>query len=347
MTKHRTVTPHAGGEQSPGRVAGTPARRRWRRLMSLAAVSSLAMVGLAASPSQAQVTVCDQHVRDVVVFGAIEVPAGQACGLTNVTVVGDVNVEDGADLVLDGTTVAGALTVASDGFAHAQNSLVALGTTLGDAFGLSAVDSTLSTGVEVNGAVVFLSDRTNHVGDVVSTGGWTFIRDALINGEVHTTGDVATDLFRTNVSGNVTVDQAETGTMICQLNIDGVVSATNGGGVIQIGGPQPNPSCGSNVLGGLQVHDNSGTDIQISSNVVVGAVDCTGNTPEPVGFGNLFFGRVSGQCTLLGTAREGELIPPPDHPAEEEAATEEERAAEIEELVADRLAAAKKALGIS
>ena len=81
---------------------------------------ALAAVGLvvpAGPVGAALVTRCVGAAAGAAIPGDLVVPAGRSCSLSAVAVTGSVTVRAGADLtLLDGSTVAGGLTVAADGF---------------------------------------------------------------------------------------------------------------------------------------------------------------------------------------------------------------------------------------
>jgi hypothetical protein len=281
-------------------VSWLPARRR-RLLLSAVAVASLVAVGLVPSPSQAQTTVCTGSITNIITPGDIEVPDGESCVLTNVLVTGDADVGAGADLFLIESTVAGALVVNGSAFAQVTRSTVSSGISLLDAFGLLAEGSTLTAGVDVDGGL-FFSTATTISGNVISTGGWTLVETAQVAGNVSTAYDQATDLFDTTVAGNVTIHFAATGSVICRSTFSGSIAVTSSNGVIQIGGDQPTPLCGSNVFtGSMSVDNNNASDIQVAGNLILGDLACGNNTPAPAGSGNLVFGTAHGQCSNLGT----------------------------------------------
>jgi hypothetical protein len=163
---------------------------------------------------------------------------------------------------------------------------------------------------------------------VVSRDGWTFIDSGQVAGGLFTVGDEATDLVETTVKGGMSVDKALDGSIICQSVVKGGVEVTGSSGVIQIGGDQPVPLCGENVIaGGLSLVGNSATDIQVSSNMITGGMECVDNVPVPSGSDNLIFGPVSGECGVLAEARSG---------GQPVAASPEERRAAIEVLINNR-----------
>lgn len=276
--------------------------RRWRVLLSATTVASLLTVGLVATPSQAQTTTCTGSITNIITPGDLQVPDGQACVLTSVLVTGDANVGTGADLFLIESTVAGGLVVNASGYAQVTDSTINAGSTLLNAFALLAERSTLSDGVNVDGGM-FFGTANNINGEVDSSNGWTYIEKGHLSGTMTTSQDHATDLVDQTVAGGVAIDSATTGTVICGSTLSGGLSVTRGSGVIQFGGDQPTPECGSNVLtGGITLTGNTATDIQVTRNLIHGSISCSGNSPAPAGSENLIIGSSGGQCVSLGGA---------------------------------------------
>jgi hypothetical protein len=329
----------ARGDAAPGRW--------WRRLLAAAAVAGLAGTALVASPAQAQVVTCTGSISNTTVSSTVLVPDGEACHLSNVMVLGDALVGSGSDLLMD-QVVVGQVTAGKDAFVYGNALVAAQGIGLDHSFGAWLENSLVFGGADVQGSVgvLFLSEGTNYVGDVTSLGGWTLLRDGRVNGAVDSTRDQATTLVRMTVTGGVAVDTAVAGVLFCSLTSGGETSVHRSGGDIQIGGPFPTPRCAGNTFGGdLQVHDNQANDLQISANIVFGDVACTGNSPSPVGFGNIILGTASGQCSVLGTADGGGLLPPGNARGSAESTDEDEQHDAIVDPLRERRTAAETRLG--
>jgi hypothetical protein len=277
-------------------------RRRWR-LLSIVAVANLAMVGLAAAPSQAQgVSLCSGTAEGFTIAGDLAVPAGASCTLIDSTVRGNVVVRDDANLSLDGSTIRGNLTVRTNGFVGATGSSVGGVTALREAFGAAVEQSELSGGVNARESGFFFSDGTTHGVRVVSNASQTVILSGWVSGDVRTTLDLLTDVRDSVVTGGYTVDQAELGSVVCRSEIDGNVAVSGSGDLIQLGGSAPVTDCEFNVFGGsVTVTDNT-ADIRISDNVIRGDLACAGNDPAPTGSGNRIRGEATGQCADLAPA---------------------------------------------
>lgn len=275
--------------------------RRRLRLLSIVAVANLAAVGLVAAPSQAQsVSLCSGTAEGFTIAGNLAVPAGASCTLINSTVRGNVVVRDDANLSLEGSTVEGNLTVRANGFVGALDSSVGGVTALREAFGAAIEQSELGR-VNARDSGFFFSDGTSHA-QVVSNTSQTVIISGWVAGNLRTTLDLLTDVRDTVVTGALTVDQAELGSVICRSEIDGNVAVSGSGDLIQLGDSAPVAECEFNVLGGaLTLTDNS-AEIRVSDNVIRGNLNCTGNTIAPAGSDNRLRGDATGQCADLAPA---------------------------------------------
>jgi hypothetical protein len=275
-------------------------RRRWR-LLSIVAAANLAAVGLVAAPSQAQgVSLCSGTAEGFTIAGDLAVPAGASCTLIDSTVRGNVVVRDDANLSLEGSTVRGNLTVRTNGFVGALDSRVVGVTTLREAFGAAIEQSELG-GVNALNSGFFFTDGTTH-GRVTSNTSQTVILSGWVSGDVRTTLDLLTDVQDTVVTGALTVDQAELGSVVCRSEIDGNVALRGSGDLIQLGDSAPVAGCEFNVFGGaLTLADNT-AEIRVSDNVIRGNLACTGNEMVPTGSNNRLRGAEVGQCVDLAPA---------------------------------------------
>jgi hypothetical protein len=266
--------------------------------MSIVAAANLVAVGLVAAPSQAQdVSLCSGTAENFTIAGDLAVPAGASCNLINVTVTGDVVVRADANLALDASTVGGDLTIRSNGFVAATESTVQGTTALRQAFGL-ATDHAELGGLDARNSEFVFSEATRH-GEVFSRNGQTVILAGWVEGDLRTNGDLLTDVDDTVVTGGFTVNQAETGTVICRSEIDGETVLRNSGGLIQLGDEAPVLGCEFNVFADRVVLRDNAAQIRISDNVIRGDLVCTGNDPVPTGADNRLRGRGIGDCADL------------------------------------------------
>jgi hypothetical protein len=289
------------GVETPTQEQRTPVRRRWR-LLSVLVIVNLAAVALVATPSQAQVVTCTSTLSDQTIEASVVVPSGSACQLTNVVVVGRMDVQAGADLFLESTRIQGPLAVAANSFVQASDSRVDGMTTLTNSFGLYSTGSRFDRLVDARGGSFVYSDDSTHWGGVRSESGETVIESGVVIGSVWTSGDRLTDVFDTAVFGPVSITAAEYGSVVCHMGAALSVTVRNSSGVIQIGTAGVIANCGFNLLGSLGVYDNIGADIQITGNFIAGNLACTGNNPVPHGSVNLVGGSKTGQCASLSPA---------------------------------------------
>jgi hypothetical protein len=218
-----------------------------------------------------------------------------------VTITGNTTVRAGADLLLTGATLAGTLTVQSDGFANLDHSTVAGASRLNNAFGLFSADSTLTGNLTATDSGFAYSLRTSYGANVRSTNGETFVESGRIARNLATTGDNLTDLVDTVVAGTVTVADSELGSVVCSSEIDGDASfsGTAAAGVVQLGAEVPDSDCDFDVFGAdLTLTGNHGPTT-INGNVVRGVLACTDNDPAPTGSGNRLRGGATEQCANL------------------------------------------------
>ena len=260
---------------------------------------------LVAEPASAGlVTSCTGTASDVTVPNDLFVPAGQSCELTNVVINGNTTVRAGANLVLNGSTLNGTLTLQPDGFASAVQTTVTGVTKLNTAFGLYAENSTLGNVTATDSGFVFALGSS--MNNVTSTNGETYLQSARLAKNVTTTGDLLTDVYNSVVQGTVNVTGANLGSVVCLSEIDGnTVFSTSGAGsdsILQIGASAPLTGCGFNVFAGnLALTDNVAPSY-VSDNVVRGTLACTGNSPAPTGSSARIRGQATGQCAPAAVA---------------------------------------------
>lgn len=308
---------------------------RWRWL-SIVAVANLAAVGLVAAPSQARgVSLCSGTAENFTIAGDLAVPAGASCTLINSQVNGDVEVRTEANLLLEGSTIRGDVTVRDNGFIDSIESSIRGETRLRDAFGGVVEASELRRDVSVRGAGFLISDGSTHRGDISSRAGQTIVLSSRISGDLSTDGDLVTDVRDSVITGRLTVEAPQLGSVICRSEIDRDAEVQASGDLIQLG-DGVFAGCEFNVFGDdLVIRDNLG-EIQINGNVIRDDLDCTGNAIAPTGAGNRIRGEALGQCAGLGAAAAPAL-------GLSGATTESDRLTGALDQAADRAAAARAA----
>lgn len=278
-----------------------PARRlRWRVLAVLAAINLVA-VGLVSAPSQAQITSCGTLMVDQTIDGTLVVPSGSFCELQNVVVTGRVTVSNDGNLFMDGSRIMGSLTAEGGTFSILEftDSRVDGMTTLGQNVFLNSYATRYNRLVEVQGGGLNSVDST-HWGGIRSVGGETIVRGGFVVGSVSTDQDFRTDLSDTFLFGPITVRNATTGTIVCELGAALSVTANGNSDIVQVGNGPYQP-CDYNLLGSLTINNNT-ADIHINRNFIGGNLECTGNNPPPHGSFNLVGGARIDQCANLTPA---------------------------------------------
>ena len=286
---------HGGLPQQP--------RRRGKRWLAVLAGINLVAVALVAAPSQAQTVNCTGTLTDQTITATVVVPTGSACELVNVDVDGRVDVLDFADLFVNESRIRGPLTVGFSSYAEAIDSRVDGMTTMNDSFGLNTQRSRFSRLVDARNTTFVLSSDSTHWGGVRATGGQTVVEEAVVIGSIFTSGSEITDVYDSAVFGPITVVGAQYGSVLCKIGAAlSVTVRDSDGGQVHIGDPSFFGNCGFNLMGSLRVDNNLSADIMISSNIIAGNLDCSGNNPGPFGQNNLVGGAKTGQCASLSPA---------------------------------------------
>lgn len=283
--------------------------------------AALGTLALAVGPTVAAVadqapadllTRCIGTADAVTVPGDLYVPAGESCILQGTTVQGDVQVRAGGNLIAqDGATLHGDVVVRRDAYLEIVDAEVLGSTLLTSAYGSYAEGGTLGD-IEARNAGFHIglnSAQASHQ----AVGTETSLESSWVEGDVSTRGGVLTDLRDTVVTGGLTVTGMESGSMICASEIDGAVAISQtGGGVVQLG-DGPTAGCDGNVFGADVTLESNATEsgTHLVGNVVRGALDCTDNSPAPVGSDNRVRGGAGGQCADLQPASSsaGDLQP--------------------------------------
>lgn len=292
-----------GVETKSSRGGRPQTRRRGRRWLVVLAAINLVVVGLVAAPSQAQTVTCSATLSNQTITATVVVPIGSQCILNDVVVDGRMEVQDFADLFMNGSRVMGPLTGGSSSYVEVIESRVDGMTSLNSSTGLVTRDSRFSRLVDARDITILFSDGTTHWGGIRATGQADIaIRGAVVIGSVSTTGTDRSDLHDTAVFGPVTVTDARYGSVICHMGAALFVRVQQSGGQVHVGNAQTFANCGFNLMGSLTVNDNINADIRIAGNLIAGNLDCFGNDPAPHGTFNLVGGDRIGQCASLTPA---------------------------------------------
>lgn len=280
----------------------TPDRRR--ALLAMAGVA-----GLAAGPATASVadvgttdleTWCTGVAGPVTVPSDLVVPAGETCLLDGTVIQGDADVRRGASLITDnGAVLEGDLLVRREAYLEVIDGTVQGETQLRQAFGGYAEGSSLGA-VDVRNSGFFHASDSD-LEDHLSRNSETALESVRVSGGVDARGDLMSDLQDTVVTGDLTVQRAELGSLICNSEIDGTADVRTSNGVVQVGGDSPYADCGTNVFGtdlALRANSTEG-GTTVSDAIIRGDLVCATNEPAPVGGGNRVRGEATGQCADL------------------------------------------------
>lgn len=245
-------------------------------------------------------TRCVGTAGAVTVPGDLLVPAGETCLLEGTTVEGDVDVRAGANLVADsGATLEGEVLVRRDAYLEVVDGTVHGLTRFSGAYG-GYVDGGHLADVEARNSgfyVALSSDQDSHL----AVNSESTLESSWVDGDVSANGGVLTDVLDTVITGELSVRNAESGSLVCGSEVDGAAEIRDAaGGSVQLG-EGPYAECAGNVFGDDLTLRSNVTELgtHVAGNVVRGTLDCTLNEPAPVGGDNRVRGEASGQCADL------------------------------------------------
>lgn len=281
--------------------------------MSLKKVALLASAALAASSvilvvqpaSGALVTRCTGVAGAVSVPGNLVVPRDRSCTLEGTTVLGNVTVAAGADLLTDGATINGNLIVQNDGYADVIDTGVG-GNVLGRSqFGVFVEESSIDGRIDQrnpqeNEFAPFVYTFSSDVeGGVVSRAGELLLESSVIDGDVLSVDGEYTDIVDSVLNDRLTVRNNALGSVVCESEIYGDTLYAGNGSTLQIGGSGETGNCdGASYWGGNVTFNNNTADVTgfiLANNIVAGDLAGSGNDPAAtLGEGN----RVRGELTL-------------------------------------------------
>lgn len=256
------------------------------------------------APSQAAFkTRCVGEGGAVTVPGDLFVPKNQSCTLDGTIIQGNVEIQAGADLVINSGSIEGNVVAQVDSFVDATDSTIGGVVSNRGAYGVFLTESTLtgnynSPATAARGGFL-LADRSDLNGRVADSAGSILLVSSTVASSITTTGNVATDLDDTVVLGGLSVSGAEEGSLLCDSEVDGAASYA-GNGPVQIGGDAPWGTCaGSAYFGGdLTIGDTTG-GVSLTDSIIRGNLAGEGNDPAPVGSDNRVRGEISGQFVDL------------------------------------------------
>ncbi|UFU03913.1 hypothetical protein LQF12_04700 [Ruania suaedae] len=271
---------------------------------ALGAVALASTTMLTAMPASAALTTrCVGEGGAVTVPGDLVVPSGQTCLLSGTTVAGDVRVAQGADLIASEATFEGRVVGAADAYVELTDSSVAGEVRLVDAFGGLIERSEVSERVLVREnssdytfALVLESDLG---ADLVARGGEVFVDQSQITGSVNSRDSRYTDVYASFVDGDVRVQTASAGSLLCQASVQGAAVLRDNAGTVQIGADGPGFPCeGGSYVGGNVVAEGNTGGVYVDNVIINGRLRVAENDPAAViGDGVMARGGIVGEST--------------------------------------------------
>lgn len=215
-----------------------------------------------------------------------------AADLGDVTVDGNLTVASGTECVLGGATVTGNIIVEPDGWLDATSVEVGGDVIATDAYGVS-LDGTSVAGdisvfsVDTRVGFVYVNDL--QVGGDVAAGGVDVeVTDSSIGGSLSTIEANYVDLVRTSVTGEVSIDGSAFGVTVAGAIVSGSVSVSGSSRDVLIGANADGTAdaFGNTIGGGLTLSDNT-ANLRVAGTSVFGALTLSGNDPvAALGAGN-------------------------------------------------------------
>ncbi|WP_193106617.1 hypothetical protein [Brachybacterium sp. FME24] len=308
---------------------------------SVIALSTLALASAgvalgAGSASAALTTYCEGDAADVTVPGDLVVAEGDSCILDGVTIQGQVQVESGADLLITDSSIADQVVVAADGYFDASGSEVGGDLLSEGGYGVylddSAVSGSYQGGTGEDSDPFLYSYDSLIGGDVAIEQGLVHLQTVTIGGAVSSENTLYTDIVDSTLSGDLAITANAEGTAVCGSEIDGAATFTGNAGV-QLGTGGGLIDCEDANYFGSDVTASDNTDgVDVSDNIIRGALTGEGNDPAPTGVDNRVRGEVGGQFTDLAPAARTMAA----------SASPEAHADQLDSKRADRHAAAEK-----
>lgn len=227
-------------------------------VLSLTLALSMGLVAPAeAHPAR---TICRGELDNQHIAGDLIVPAGETCQLINVTVLGDVRVNQRAGLEAIASRIEGALIGA--GF---------------ERVGLRATS---------------IGGRVRLAGGASAS-----LEQTLVEGPVRLVDQVDARVLQSRVTGDLVLRGTREVALLCGTTVEGHARLADHRGGLLIGDAPDFPGlCQTNAIrGSLLVHHNRSTTIVANTTVGRNLV-CAANDPAPTVYGNQVGGNARGQC---------------------------------------------------
>lgn len=276
--------------------------------ITAAGLLTLASIGFATQSSSAAFTTrCVGEGGAVTIPGDLVVPAGQACYLDGTVIQGNVRVQNGADLVMTGVTVAGDVVVRNDAYLEAVDSTLEGDLTARQSFGNVLDGSTVAgavTTVNDSDDAGFILVEESDLGDRLrSTGGALDLSSSTVSGQVQGIRSEYTDIHDTVIDGALQVDANSLGSVVCDSEVYGAAHWGDNQTGVQLGGDLSHgalSNCdGSTYFGDDVVIANTTGGVWVVDTIIRGDLTGDGNDPAPVGEGNRVRGELGGQFATL------------------------------------------------
>ncbi|ONI79667.1 hypothetical protein ALI144C_23150 [Actinosynnema sp. ALI-1.44] len=294
-----------------------------------------ASVMMAAPANAGFVTYCEGEGGPVTLPTDLAVAPGKSCTLDRTVITGNVKVGEGANLIVKGGTINGAVEVASDGYFDATATRVDGDVTLAPGgFGLYLRNTgTAKVTVQPKTAsqsFLFVEGQSKIDGALSSSAGEVKVVDSEVLGNVTTNGSLYTDLTNAFVDGTVSVLNNSEGSVVCGGAVQGKATFAGNRGGVQLG---PNGGLDSCASGGYFARDvninNTTGKSSVDDTIINGKLELSANNPvAQLAANNRIRGGVVGESTSPAAAR---------------ALASAERQSAAEQKAADRTAAATSA----
>lgn len=313
------------------------------KIAASTATAALAIGGvtLMAAPAQADlVTLCSGHGGEITLPTDLKVPSGASCFLDGTVVQGDVTVEQDANLHIIGGAIEGEVSVDSDAYFDASDTTVdgdvvnsgSYGTYLEDGTSVAALRAQAAEGA-ANDGFVYVVDAS--AASVDATTGELYLNGGRVADGVNADGVVYADIYDSVVRGDLLVNGSASGGILCDSEVLGNVTYSDGSGPVAVGAGENDDFCASvnYVDGDLSVTGVSG-GAYIDNNIIGGALVTENNSPvAEVGDNNRVRGDLDTEEVALSTFGAEVMAEFEAHEAELEAEVEELRSETIEEAL--------------
>lgn len=259
-----------------------------RSSVAAAATAALAVGGatLMAAPAQADlVTLCSGHGGAITLPTDLAVPAGKSCFLEGTVIQGDVTVRKGGNLHILGGEIQGEVIVQQDGYFDASDTSVdgrvvnrgSYGTYLEESSAGAALRTVPVEGA-ANDGFAFVVDSS--VKSINAETGAVYVDGSRIGGAVKGTGVEYIDIYDSVVRGALTVSGSASGGILCDSEVIGAASYTDGSGPVAVGAGEQEGFCASvNYIDGTLTVTGVSGGVYIDNNIVGGDLVASGNTP--------------------------------------------------------------------